>query len=284
MTTAIVTGATSGVGLECAVSLARKGMRVVVVARGREKGEPAVAQVRERSGASPARVTLETCEMGSLAEVRSLAQRLLAHNERIDLLINNAGLVAYDRRVTVDGFEQTFAVNHLAPYLLTRLLLDRIVATARSTDQNGDVRIVNVSSKSHHRGTMDFDDLHYAKRYFILSAYERSKLANVLFTLELARRVRDDGVVVQAMHPGRIASDIWQRAPWFARPFLALRRMDSAARGGARLVHAATSPEARETGGYWSDEKRVPPSKLAQDAGVARKLWDVSAHLVGLPA
>ncbi len=280
--TAIVTGATSGIGLECAVELARRGMHVVLVARGRAKGEPAVAQVRDRSGAAVENVTLQTCEMGSLAEVRALAERILQRHECIDLLVNNAGLVSNTRTVTVDGFETTFAVNHLAPYLLTRLLVDRIVATSSS---GADVRIVNVSSKSHYRGTMNFDDLHYEKqRYFILSAYERSKLANVLFTLELARRLGTSGVAVHAMHPGRIASDIWQRAPWFARPLLALRRMDSAARGGARVVHVATSADARVTGGYWSDDQRVAPSKLAQDEGVARRLWDVSAQLVGLAA
>lgn len=283
MKTAVVTGATSGIGLECAVRLARAGLRVVVVARGREKGDPAVQHVRARSGASAEHVTLETCEFGSLAEVRALATRLLEAHERIDVLVNNAGLVSDKRRVTVDGFEQTFAVNHLAPYLLTRLVLDRIGDTARA---HGEARIVNVSSKSHYRGTMNFDDLHYERGYFIMSAYERSKVANVLFTRELARRLGPGSpVAVSAMHPGRIASDIWQRAPWFARPFLKLLPMDSAERGGARVTHAALSTDAgpASTGGYWSDEKRVAPSKLALDDDVARKLWDVSAHMVGLP-
>ena len=276
--TVLITGASSGLGLESAVVIAAMGAEVVMVARDRAKGEAALADVKKRSGSS--KLSLLLGDFSTQASIRALADAYRAAHARLDILINNAGGVSKDRRLTADGIEQTFAVNHLGYFLLTDLLLDLVVASAPA-------RIVNVASVGHRRGTLDFDDLGFARGgYSIMGAYGRSKLANVLFTRELARRLAGKNVTVTCLHPGAVATNIWSGAPAFARPILALAKwlfMDTPAEGGARVVYLATSPEvAGKTGGYYEKNVEVAPSKLAQDDEVARRLWTESARLTGL--
>lgn len=287
MKTALVTGATSGIGREAAVVLAQKGWRVGVVGRNTERASKAADEVRARSGAGD-RVVPFACDFNALADVRKLAADVLARFDVLHVLVNNAGAVSDKRQVTVDGYEQTFAVNHLAPFLLTHLLLDRIIASGTPDDP---ARIVTTASVGHYKGTLDFEDLHYTKGgYFIMSAYQRSKLANVLFTSELARRLAERGVgdrvVTNCLHPGVVATPIWSKAPWFARPFLELGKrlfMISAEEGGGHIVHLAIGDDTKRVSGLYFDQgKQKTPSKLAQDRDAAKRLWSVSEQLTGI--
>ena len=275
--TVLITGAGSGIGLEASIKLARMGAEVVMVARNAQKGEAALADAKARSGSD--QLSMLFCDFSSQAEIRRLAAEFRQRHSRLDVLVNNAGTVNARREVTVDGIEQTFAVNHLGYFLLTQLLLDLLVASAPA-------RIVNVASVGHRQGTLDFDDLGYEKGgYFIMKAYARSKLANVLFTRELARRLEHQGVTVNCLHPGPVASPIWGKAPVYARPFLAIAKlfMISPEEGGDRIVYLVSSPEvAGQTGGYYEKNRRVEPSRRAQDAALAGELWKKSAQLVGL--
>jgi retinol dehydrogenase-14 len=274
--TALVTGASSGIGLEACVVLARRGAEVLMVARDPSRGEAARAEIARRSGSDA--VTLLLCDFASQAATRALADEVRRRVQRLDILVNNAGSVSPKRRLTEDGIEQTFAVNHLGYFLLTNLLLDLVVAGAPA-------RIVNVSSIGHRQGTLDFDDLGFERGYSIMKAYSRSKLANILFTTELARRLEGTGVTVNALHPGAVATRIWSHAPVYARPFLAIGKlfMISPAEGGDRIVYLAASPEvANKTGGYYEKNRLVTPARLARDSALAARLWDISAQLVHL--
>jgi retinol dehydrogenase-14 len=274
---ALVTGATAGIGREACVKLARRGARVVMVARDPFRAQRALEDVRARGGSDAVEVLL--CDFAVQSQIRRLACEFAARHDRLDLLINNAGSVNARWGLTVDGVETTFAVNHLGYFLLTNLLLDLL-------KKSGPARIVNVASKEHRRGRMNLDDLHYEKGvYFILWAYARSKLGNVLFTRELARRLGGERVSVNAVHPGVVSTGIWSHAPWFARPFLHVAQlfMISAQTGGDRILHVALSPELEgKTGGYYERNRLVAPSRLGQDDGLARRLWDISAQLVKL--
>ncbi len=275
--TVLVTGASSGLGLHVAIQLARLGAAVVMTARDRSRGEAALAAARARSGSGA--VSLALCDLGSQADVRRLAAAWRAEHPRLDVLVNNAGSVSAGRKLTVDGLEQTFAVNHLGPFLLTNLLLDLL-------ERSAPARVVNVASVAHRRGDLDFEDLQYERGgYAVMKAYARSKLANVLFTSELARRMEGRGVAVNCVHPGVVATNIWSRAPWFARPLLAVaKRFMLAPEEGARaIVRLAASPELEgRTGGYYERSELARPSGLAQDEALARRLWDESARLVRL--
>ena len=275
----VITGASDGIGLEAASQLAAQGHHLVMVGRTPAKLEAAVARVRAESPGVP--VESFRCDFSSLDDVRRLADDLLAACPRIDVLVNNAGTVFDKRTLTRDGIEATFAVNHLAGFLLTELLLDRIVDSAPS-------RIVTTSSVGHFNGTLDYDDLGFEHGYQIIRAYGRSKLANVLHTRHLARRLEGTGVTANCLHPGAVSTNIWSRAPWFARPVLAVAKrlmMVSPATGGERLVFLATSPEVEgHTGGYYEQDRRKDPAALAQDDVVAERLDLVSRELVGLPA
>jgi NAD(P)-dependent dehydrogenase (short-subunit alcohol dehydrogenase family) len=281
----LVTGANSGIGLEACVQLARMGADLTMVARDRSKGEAAVraveARARRSRGDAPRVRTpaLLLCDMASQSEIRALADEYRRTHARLDILINNAGSVSPSRELTADGIEKTFAVNHLGYFLLTTLLLDLIVKSAPS-------RIVNTSSIGHYRGTIDFDDLDFDKEpYNIMKAYGRSKLANVLFTRELAKRLAGSGVTVNALHPGAVATNIWSHAMWWARPLLAVAKlfMVTPEQGGERLVYLAASPEVEgKTGGYYDNNRLTTPSPLAQDDAVATRLWHVSERLTSL--
>ena len=274
--TALVTGASSGIGLEASVKLAKRGAEVLMVARDPKRGEAARADVAKRSGSDA--VSLLLCDFASQAATRALADEVKSKTARLDILINNAGSVSPKRQVTADGIEQTFAVNHLGYFLLTNLLLDLVIASAPA-------RIVNVSSIGHRQGTLDFEDLGFERGNGIMKAYTRSKLANVLFTSELARRLEGKGVTVNALHPGAVATHIWSHAPAIARPLLAVAKlfMISPEEGGDRIVYLATSPEVEgKTGGYYEKNRLVTPARLARDATLASRLWTVSNELVHL--
>jgi NAD(P)-dependent dehydrogenase (short-subunit alcohol dehydrogenase family) len=226
------------------------------------------------------RVETFVADFASLASVRALARDLLERLERIDVLLNNAGTVFARRTVTDDGLEATFEVNHLAGFLLTELLKQRLRCSAPS-------RVVITSSVGHFRGTLDLDDVGFERGYSIMRAYSRSKLANALYARSLAAELEGTGVTVNAVHPGSVATDIWSGAPWFARPFLAVakRRMLSPAEGGRALTYLAESPDVEGvTGRYFDRFTPRSPSKLAQDDDLALRLRAESARLVGLPA
>ena len=277
--TVLITGATSGIGLEASVALARMGAWVVMVGRDPRKTAVRVGEVRSRSGSSSVDSLL--CDLASQAQVRALAESFLAKYERLHVLVNNAGTVYVKRTVTQDDLEATFAVNYLSPFLLTNLLLDRLI-------QSEPARVVNVSSNGHYGGTLDFDDLGFERGYQIMRAYSRSKLAEVLFTRELARRLQGTGVTANCVHPGAVATNIWDRAPAYTRPIFAIAKhiaMISPAAGAATLVYLAASPDvAGKTGLYFENNQPKTPSRLAQDDALAKRLWDESAKLVKLAA
>ena len=274
--TCVVTGASSGIGEETALALARQGARVVLVARSRERGARAQERIRAETGND--RVELALADLGSLAEIRRLAQELLAACPQIHVLVNNAGVVNLERRLTVDGFEETFAVNHLAYYALTHLLLDRLLASAPA-------RIVNVASDAHKFGSLDPDDLHSERGYRAMRVYGRSKSANILFTVELARRLQGTGVTVNAVHPGPVASRLGKNNGLLGRAVTSLLApfFLSPERGARTSVHVATAPElAGVSGRYFAKCREARPTAAAQDPGLAKRLWDESARLTGI--
>jgi retinol dehydrogenase-14 len=277
--TILITGATNGIGLEAAVELARRGARIVMVGRDPQRTEAAVAGVQTRSGSRD--VSHLLCDFSSQASIRALAQDVLGRLDRLDVLVNNAGGVNKARRLTVDGVEMTFAVNHLGYFLLTNLLLDLLKRSAPA-------RVVTVASIGHRRGTLDFADLGYERGYAIMRAYTRSKLANVLFAAELARRLAGTGVTSNSLHPGSVATNIWSGAPTWAKPLIAILYRPfflTVEEGAATIVQLAAAPELEGvTGKYFEKGVAVPPAPLAQDEALAKRLWDVSAAMVGLPA
>lgn len=270
----LITGATNGIGLEASVELARQGARVVMVGRDPGRTEAAVADVRSRSGSRE--VSSLLCDFSSQASIRQLAQAVLASHDRLDVLINNAGAVNSTRRLTVDGIETTFAVNHLGYFLLTHLLTDLLVRSAPA-------RVVTVASAAHRSGTLDFEDLGFEKGYKIMRAYSRSKLANVLFAAELARRLEGTCVTSNSLHPGVVATNIWSGAPSWTQPLLqTVKRLFflSAEQGAATIVQLAASPDLEGvTGKYFEKGRPVPPAPLGRDEALAKRLWDVSASL-----
>jgi retinol dehydrogenase-12 len=272
-TTALVTGATNGIGRVTAGELARRGARVLFVARDRARGEATLAEIREASGGRPTDLLL--ADLSSQREVRRLAQEVRERTPRLDLLVNNAGAIFDERAVSADGLEMTFALNHLAYFLLTLELLPILEEGSAS-------RIVNVSSVAHERGSIDFDDLQAERGYSMWRAYQQSKLANVLFTRELARRLGGRGVTTNALHPGVIASGFGRNGRGFFSRFVALGAplLASPERGARTTIHVATAPElAGVTGRYFSGCREKTPSKAAQDDAAALRLWQISEEL-----
>jgi NAD(P)-dependent dehydrogenase (short-subunit alcohol dehydrogenase family) len=231
-----------------------------------------------RAVASGGEFSAIPCDLSSLSAVRGLAAELLRRCPRIHLLVNNAGGVSARRTVTADGLERTLAVNHLAPYLLTRLLLDRLRESAPA-------RVVTVASAAHRRANLDKDDLQLTRGYAIMRAYGRSKLCNVLFTRELARRLAGSGVTATCLHPGVVATHIWDRAPFYLQPLLKVARrfMLTPEEGAVGLVLLASSPQfVGLSGAYLEDGVLREPSASACDRALGLWLWDESARLVGL--
>jgi retinol dehydrogenase 14 len=271
----VVTGATSGIGKETAVALARAGATVAVVCRTRDRGEAALAEIRRRAGHDA--VSLFVADLSSQRAIRTVAAELRAALPRIDVLVNNAGLALRDRLVTEDGFENTFAVNHLAYFLLTRLLQPTLLASAPA-------RVINVSSEAHRWGSVRFDDLMGEATYDGWKAYAQSKLANVLFTYELARRLDGTGVTANCLHPGLVGTAFASRGPSLIRILSRLARplLRSPASGAATSVYLASAPEvATVTGQYFAGRRARRSSRASYDRALAARLWGVSERLVG---
>lgn len=272
----VVTGASSGIGKETALGLARRDADVVQVGRNAKR-----LNVAEQEVAAVGRgaVSSHVCDFERLDDVRTLAATLLDCHEQIHVLVNNAGQVLQRRQETVDGYEATFAVNHLAPYLLTRLLLDRLLASTPS-------RVVTVSSDAYRWGLLDFDDLMTRDTsYRPLKVYGNSKLANALFSWELARRTAGTGLASNAVHPGFVSTSLG-RDNAIANAFLRLLRpfVRGPAKGAETSIHVASSPEAGEVSGeFWVDGRPIEVQPKARDPEWALRLWEVSADLVGLP-
>jgi NAD(P)-dependent dehydrogenase (short-subunit alcohol dehydrogenase family) len=272
---AVVTGASSGIGLHTALGLARTGMRVVMTGRDRARTEQARRWVIERSGSD--RVDMALADFSRLAEVRPLADEILTGHDRLDVLVNNAGLFSPQYRLSADGFELTFAVNHLAPFLLTTLLLDRLKASAPA-------RVVIVASEAHRRNRLDIADMTRPADWTMMRAYGRSKLCNILFIRELASRLDPGEVVAASLHPGMVATAIGQRGGLVELGWRVLKPfMISPEKGAETPVFLATvsDPEPFH-GGYLIRKALVPPDPAALDRDLARRLWDESARLVGL--
>jgi NAD(P)-dependent dehydrogenase (short-subunit alcohol dehydrogenase family) len=269
--TVVVTGASSGIGAAAAVELARRGATVVPVGRDPKR----TASLARQIGAEPV-----TADFASMDEVRRLADLLLGRHKRIDVLVNNAGLVSGRRTVTADGLELTMAVNHFAPFLLTSLLLDRLRASSPA-------RVVTTASDAHRGGLIDLSDLNGERRWTAWSAYGNSKLANILFTRALARRLEGSGVVANCLHPGVIRTGLARGAPLPIRAGWRVASVffGSPRRGARTLVHLATAPEAGEvSGAYWVDSRPATPSVQAQDDDLAEDLWQASERLLGAGA
>lgn len=267
----VLTGATRGIGRAAAAELARRGVELVLVGRERERVDAVVREAEAASGGHP--VHGHVADLAVMADVRALAATLREHHKRIDVLANNAGALFASRKVTPEGIEQTFALNHLAPFLLTSLLLDRLAGG----------RVVTTASDAHTGGQLDLDDLQSERSYSAMRVYGTSKLCNILFTRELARRAPE--LHANCFHPGTVRTGfgkndngIWKLLTTVGAPFFR-----SPERGARSLVWLATSEEgARLTGEYVTDEKVAQPSAAAQDPALARELWERSAALVGM--
>jgi NAD(P)-dependent dehydrogenase (short-subunit alcohol dehydrogenase family) len=271
--TVVITGASSGIGAEAARRLAELGATVAVVGRSPDK----TAAVAQRVGGRA-----HTADYGRLDDVRRLAADLLASYERIDVLANNAGAIFTSRATSADGHEMTFQVNHLAPFLLTNLLLDRLAAAPAGA------RVISTASNAYRHARLNLDDPDGAGRPQ-RGAYPAAKLATILFTSELARRAQGTGITASAFHPGVIATDIGRDSALFrllAGSWLMPAVLGSPARGAEPLLHLATTASAESVnGGYFNRLKpEQPASGQARDPAVASKLWELSAHLVGLDA
>ncbi|HEX2148998.1 MAG TPA: SDR family oxidoreductase [Actinomycetota bacterium] len=274
----LVTGATSGIGKATAIGLAQKGAHLAITGRDRERAEAAADQIRT---AGAGQVDVFVADLSSQAEVRRLATEVLERLPRIDVLVNNVGGYWNNRHVTPDGLEHTFALNHLAPFLLTNLLLERL-------KQSGPARVVTVSSNAQAMGRIDFDDLQGEQSYSGSTAYDQSKLANVLFTYELARRLANTAVTANALHPGVVRTSFGGEDPGraqqlfvpFMKPF-----MKSPKQGAETSVYVASSSDLdRKTGLFLANSKARKSSKRSYDTAAAARLWQVSTELVGLGA
>jgi NAD(P)-dependent dehydrogenase (short-subunit alcohol dehydrogenase family) len=274
----VITGGTDGIGRSTAEGLARLGASVVIVGRDAQKAADVAAAIRVASGNSQVRATV--ADLTSQAEIRRLAADLLGDSARIDVLINNVGARFARRLVTEDGIEKTLALNHLASFLLTNLLLEAIKASAPA-------RVINVSSAAHLGSIINFDDIQSERSYVTMRVYGASKLANVMFTTELAHRLEGTGVTANAVHPGlantefnRNGGGVWPLAWRVLAPLLAR----SPERGAETSIYLASSPEVEDvTGRYFANCKVARMALRGSDVALTRRLWQVSAELVGLP-
>jgi NAD(P)-dependent dehydrogenase (short-subunit alcohol dehydrogenase family) len=270
----IVTGATSGIGKLAAFRLAEVGATVVLVSRNGEKGKQVIEEIVKKTGNQ--NLDLLIADLSAQSAIRQAAADFLSKYKNLDVLINNAGL-AGPRRLTTDGIEMTFAVNHLAYFLLTNLLLDRLQASAPA-------RIINVSSEAHRRVQLDFENLQGEKHYSGFKAYSLTKLCNILFTTELARRLQGTKVTANAVHPGYLRTGIFREAPGFVQILVKLTA-GNPEKGAQAIAQLATSPDFENvTGKYFNGKKESMPSPTAQDRESASRLWEISASLTGFPS
>lgn len=274
---ALVTGANAGIGRETVRGLAEAGMQVALVCRNRERGEEALADVRGTTGND--RLHLFVADLSSQAAIRRMVKQFLEEFSLLHVLINNAAVISAERELTEEGIERQFAVNHLAPFLLTHLLLDTL-------KQSAPARIINVSSQVHQRAEWDFENLQGEKSYHPRGMYAQTKLANVLFTKELARRLKGTGVTANALHPGTVATGLFGRflgLPRWLR-FLSDWYGISPEKGAETSLYLATSPDVENTTGeYFRNRRPHPSNPIAEDPLLAARLWEISEKLTGLP-
>ena len=271
----LVTGATAGIGEETALGIAKTGAHTILVGRNRVKGEKVIARIKSETGSD--KLDLLIADLSSLTEIRRLADEFQSKYDCLDVLVNNAGGIFDQRRETVDGLEYTFALNHLSYFLLTNLLLD-------SLKQASQARVVSVSSEAHRIGKIDFDDVEYKKRkYGALGVYGSSKLMNVLFTHELARRLAGTNVTANCLHPGAVASEfgdntsgLMRAIVWVFKNTMAI----TAKKGAETSIYLATSPDVAGVSGKYFDNKREKDSsKSSHDAAAQKRLWEISEEI-----
>ena len=275
--TCLVTGATSGIGKVTAAALAAQGAEVICTGRDPQKADAALREIKAAAGNE--NVSLRLADFSDLQQVRMLAEEIRGHWTHLDILVNNAGAFFNTRRITHSGVEKTFQVNHLAPFLLTNLLLDNLLDSQPA-------RIVNLSSDAHQYDDMNFGDLNFERGFSGMKAYARSKLANVLFTYELGRRLGDKNVTVNAVHPGHVTTDIWKTNFSIIGPALkwvmGLFAL-TPEQGADNTIYLASSPAVEGiTGKYFVKREPVQSSPVSYDEKVARRLWEVSQNLTAL--
>jgi retinol dehydrogenase-12 len=273
----LITGATNGIGKESAVALAGMGADVIITARDERKGRATQSEVKERTGAD---IDVLFGDLASLADVRRLAGEYRAKRDQLHVLLNNAGAYNPSRAESKDGYELTIAVNHLAHFLLTDLLLDLLKA-------NAPARVINVSSDAHSGSTIEFDDLNAERGYSGMRAYGQSKLANILFTRELARRLEGTGVTANSVHPGVVRTGFGRNSGGFTGALFAVFHVVGrpftldASQGAETQIYLASSPEVEDISGEYFVKRQVTQSSAqARDDDLARRLWDVSEELV----
>jgi NAD(P)-dependent dehydrogenase (short-subunit alcohol dehydrogenase family) len=272
----VVTGGTSGIGQVAAEKLAAKGARIVLVARSKSRGEATLARLRELAPAQEH--SIHYGDVSRLADLNRLAAEIRSAEPRIDVLINNAGAAFSERKVTEDGFELTFATNHISYFVLTLGLRDPLLAA-------GSARVINTSSHAHYRATIDFDDLQIQKNYSLYRAYCSSKLDNILFTREFVRRMAGTGITANCLHPGVVNTRLGDQDTGFTSAVFRLIKTFaiSPEKGAETIIYLASSNDvAKTTGLYFYKCKPVEPSKLAQDDAVAKRLWTETAKLAGI--
>ena len=279
--TCLITGSTSGIGKQIAIGLAKLKGNVILVGRGKARCEAALEEIRRNisTDTNRNRISYLLADLSSQASIHHLAKEFLATHERLDVLINNAGVFLPKRFTTVDGIEYTFAVNHLAPFLLTNLLFERIRTSSPS-------RIITTSSVAHRGAQINFDDLQFERRrYNGLKAYGQSKLANILFTKELSKRSMGSGVRSNCFHPGGVRTNLGQSSPWYYRLIWAIVSpfLISSWKGADTAIYLASSSEVEGISGkYFVKRKEVRPSDSADDSYAAVRLWKISEELTGI--
>lgn len=273
----LVTGANSGMGKATAMAFAIQGAHVVMLCRNEHKGKVAKEEIINKS--QNQQIDLHLCDFTDLADVRKFADNFNETYNRLDILVNNAAIISTKRQETADGYELQFGVNHLAPFLLTNLLLDKLKTSSPS-------RIINVSSGAYKFGTICFDDLQSKKKYRTFKAYGQSKLANILFTYELSRRLDESQVTVNCLHPGAVSTNLGiDRKTGFGKTIVKILKpfFKTATEGAQTAIYLASSSDVESiTGQYFENKQQVPTKKQTHDKEIATRLWKISEELVGL--
>jgi NAD(P)-dependent dehydrogenase (short-subunit alcohol dehydrogenase family) len=276
--TVVITGGTSGIGEIAAEQLAQMGARIVLIGRDKSRGEATLARLRER--APSLAHTVHCADLARIPEMKRVAAQIAESEPRIDVLINNAGAMFGSRQLTGDGLEYTFALNHMAYFVVTEGLRERLQASAPA-------RIINTSSSAHRGARLDFEDLQLVKDFSAMKAYSRSKLCNILFTRELARRLHGTGVTANCLHPGFVATRFGDQSGGLISRFIGLAKLFaiSPGKGAETLVYLASSPDVAETtGAYFYKCRPITPSQAALDDRDAMLLWERSEDLAGFKA
>lgn len=273
----LITGANSGMGLAASIALAKKGTHVIMLCRSLERGKEAIQQAKQESGSDS--LELMQCDLGSLSSIRLFADQFYAKHSKLDVLLNNAGVVSLKRNLTEDGFESMMGVNHLGHFLLTLLLLPAL-------EQAEQGRIVNVSSGAHKIGNIHFEDPYLSKGFSVWKGYAQSKLANILFTTELARRLKETNVTANSLHPGAVATSLGvnRQTGFGKRVYAMLKPFFLTPKEGAKTaIYLMESPEVSGISGhYFYKNKKAPVTERAKDIDLAGKLWKWSEKEVGI--